>query len=82
LEFLTWTDLEGEGLSGLAGLTAGDIEGIMSVGNKISFDSYGLPPPEELVKYLHSPVYCNSEQVQSHDEVFCGHLCLFLLKKT
>ena len=49
---------------------------------KIYFDSYGLPPPTELVKYLKSPVYYNSERVQPDNEVFCGHLCLYVLKKT
>ena len=50
--------------------------------DKIYFDSYGLPPPTELVKYLQSPVYYNSERVQPDNEVFCGHLCLHVLKKT
>ena len=49
---------------------------------KIYFDSYGLQPPTELVKYLHSPVYYNSERIQPDNEVFCGHLCLYVLKKT
>ena len=41
----------------------------------------GLPPPTELVKYLKSPVYYNSERIQPDNEVFCGHLCLYVLKK-
>ena len=48
---------------------------------KISFDSYAMPPPVELVKYLKDPVYYNSERLQYGDTVFCGHLCLFVLKK-
>jgi len=31
---------------------------------KLSFDSYGLAPPIELVAYLKNPVYYNSERVQ------------------
>ena len=50
--------------------------------DKIYFDSYGLPPPTELVKYLNDPVYYNSERIQPVNEVFCGHLCLYVLKKT
>ena len=49
--------------------------------DKIYFDSYGLPPPTELLKYLKSPVYYNSERIQPDNEVFCGHLCLYVLKK-
>lgn len=49
--------------------------------NKFYFDSYGLPPPTELVEYLKSPVHYNSERVQPDNEVFCGHLCLYVLKK-
>ena len=48
---------------------------------ELYFDSYGLPPPDELVKYLKSPIYYNSNQVQPDGQVFCGHLCLYVLKK-
>lgn len=48
---------------------------------KICFDSYALPPPVELVEYLKRPVYYNSERLQYGDTVFCGHLCLYILKK-
>lgn len=47
---------------------------------KLSFDSYALPPPVELVDYLKRPVYYNSERIQYGDTVFCGHLCLYILK--
>ena len=49
--------------------------------NKHYFDSYGLQPPKELISYLKSPVYYNSERIQPDGEVFCGHLCLFVLKR-
>jgi len=49
--------------------------------DKLSFDSFGLPPPTELLKYLKGPVYYNSERIQPDNEVFCGHLCLYMLKK-
>lgn len=48
---------------------------------KLYFDSYGLPPPTELIQYLKSPIYYNSERIQPDGEVFCGHLCLYVLKK-
>lgn len=48
---------------------------------KFCFDSYALPPPVELVKYLKRPVYYNSERIQYGNTVFCGHLCLYVLKK-
>jgi hypothetical protein len=47
---------------------------------KYYFDGYGLPPPDELLTYLHRPVYYNSERIQPDNEVFCGHLCLYVLK--
>lgn len=46
----------------------------------IYFDSYGLPPPKEIVDYL-GPIYYNTESLQPTGQVFCGHLCLYLLKK-
>jgi len=49
--------------------------------DKFCFDSYALPPPVELVKYLKRSVYYNSERIQYGDTVFCGHLCLYVLKK-
>ena len=49
--------------------------------DKIYFDGYGLPPPTELINYLQSPVLYNSERIQPDNEVFCGHLCLYVLKK-
>ena len=48
--------------------------------DKIYFDSYGLHPPSEVTKYLNG-VYYNSEQIQQGPTVFCGHICLFVLKK-
>jgi len=55
---------------------------IKHANEKIYFDSYGLPPPTEVLKYLHRPVYYNTERIQPANEVFCGHLCLYVLKKT
>ena len=45
------------------------------------FDSYGVQPSSELIAYLMSPIFYNSERVQQNGEVFCGHLCLFALKQ-
>ena len=46
---------------------------------KFYFDSYGVQPPSELIVYLKSPILYNSERVQKNGELFCGHLCLFVL---
>ena len=48
---------------------------------KIYFDNYGVQPPIEVVEYLGSPIHYNTDQVQPVGEVFCGHLCLYVLKK-
>ena len=53
---------------------------LKSGNEKIYFDSYGLPPPLELIKYLRRPVLYNSERIQPDNEVFCGHLCLYVTK--
>jgi len=47
---------------------------------KVYFDSFGIQPPTELINYLHSPVKYTTEQIQPRGQVFCGHLCLFVLK--
>ena len=48
---------------------------------KYYFDSYGLQPPLELSEYLKSPVLYSTEEIQGRDQVFCGHLCLYILKQ-
>ena len=48
---------------------------------KYYFDSYGIQPSDELKRYLRSPIFYNTEQVQPKQEVFCGHLCLYVLKQ-
>ena len=45
------------------------------------FDSYGIQPPLELTKYVDTPLFYNTLQVQPAGEVFCGHLCLYILKE-
>ena len=49
--------------------------------DKFYFDSYGVQPLSELITYLKSPIFYNSERVQQNGEIFCGHLCLFTLKQ-
>ena len=48
---------------------------------KIYFDSYGVRPPLEVVEYLGSLIYYYTDQIQPVGEVFCGHLCLYVLKE-
>jgi len=48
--------------------------------NKFYFDSFGLPLPTEFNDYL-GDVFYPTEQIQPRQEVFCGHLCLFVLKE-
>ena len=38
--------------------------------NKFYFDNYGVQPPSELIAYLKSPIFYNSERVQQNGEVF------------
>ena len=48
---------------------------------KIYFDSYSVQPPTEVIQYLKSPIHYNTDQVQPVGQVFCGHLCLYVLKE-
>ena len=48
---------------------------------KISFDSYGVQTPNEVVKYLGSPIHYSTYQLQPVGKVFCGQLCLYVLKE-
>ena len=49
--------------------------------DKFYFDSYGVQPPGELIAYLKSPIFYNSERVQQNGVMFCGYLCFFTLKQ-
>ena len=43
------------------------------------FDSFGIQPPNELVEYMNSEIFYNTEKIQSDHQVICGHLCLYVL---
>ena len=49
--------------------------------DKYYFDSYGVQPPTEVITYLKSPIFYNSERVQQNGEMFCDNLCLFTLRQ-
>ena len=49
--------------------------------NKIYLDSYGVKPPVKVIQYLGKPMHYNTDQVQLAEQVFCGHLCLYILKE-
>ena len=38
--------------------------------DKLYFDSYDVQPPSELIAYLKSSIFYNSERVQQNGEVF------------
>ena len=48
---------------------------------KFYFDSYGVQPPNEVINYLGKLISYNTDQVQPRGQVFCGHLCLYVLKE-
>ena len=48
---------------------------------KIYFDSYGVRSPLEVIRYLGKQIHYNTDQVQPVGQVFCGHLCLYILKE-
>ena len=49
-------------------------------GKSYYFDSYGLPPPLEIVEYLGDSLEYNIYQIQKSDQI-CGHLCLYFLNR-
>lgn len=49
---------------------------------KYYFDSFGLPPPKEIISFLgqhENSIIYNTSQIQDMTEVICGHLCLMIL---
>lgn len=48
------------------------------------FDSYGLPPPEEIKKYLETSgkrIQYNTGEIQTMSTVLCGVYCIYLIKE-
>lgn len=46
------------------------------------FDSFGLPPPEELVDYLSGKkLTYNSSQIQNIESSACGYYCVDIIKR-
>ena len=48
---------------------------------KTYFDSYGIQPPINIREYLKSPIHYTTDQLQEAGQVFCGHLCLYVIKE-
>ena len=49
--------------------------------NKYYFDSFGLLPPKEIIKYLGSPIMYSTYQIQQFNDTNCGEWCLYVLKE-
>ena len=47
---------------------------------KYYFNSFGLPPPKELVDYLKSPILYSTFQLQGINDKNCGKWCLSILR--
>jgi len=48
------------------------------------FDSYGLPPPEEIVKYLSTSdkkIMYNTSEIQNLKSQMCGYYCVYVIKE-
>jgi len=55
----------------------------VSKNNGYFFDSFGLPPPEEVIKFL-KPLQnrlCSTFKLQEFDQKYCGIISLFVLYK-
>jgi len=46
---------------------------------KYYFDSFGIIPPKELVKYLKSPIIYSTYQIQQYNDTNCSEWCLYML---
>jgi len=44
------------------------------------FDSFGLPPPEEIITYCKGDVEYNSIQIQKMNTDLCGYYCIYYIR--
>ena len=49
--------------------------------SKYYFDSFGLTPTKEIIKYLKSPILYSTFQIQQFNEETCGEWCLYVLDR-
>jgi hypothetical protein len=49
--------------------------------NKYYFDSFGLTPPKEIIKYLKSPIISSTFQIQQFNEINRGEWCIYVLHR-
>ena len=47
----------------------------------IFFDSFGIPPIEEIINFLTRPIKYSTFQIQDIEHKTCGPLCIKLLKE-
>lgn len=47
--------------------------------NKYYFDSFGLTPTKEIIKYMKSPIIYSTFQIQQFNEANCGEWCIYVL---
>ena len=46
---------------------------------KYYFDSFGIKPPKEMIKYLGKNILYSTYQIQQFNDSNCGEWCLFVL---
>lgn len=53
----------------------------VEIGHSWYFDSYGMPPPREIIKYLENGFIYSTFNIQQEIPYICGHLCVYVLDK-
>ena len=72
-----WIAVNIAGASDTSGAGATDTSS--ASGTTYYFDSFGLPPTDEIKRYCKEPRFYNSFVFQKPSEVICGHLCIYFL---
>jgi hypothetical protein len=49
--------------------------------NKCYFDSFGLTPTKEIIRYLKPPIISSTFQIQQFNEINCGEWCIYVLHR-
>lgn len=49
--------------------------------SKYYFDSFGVVPPKELIRYLKSPILYSTYQIQQFNDTNCSEWCLHVLNE-
>jgi hypothetical protein len=49
--------------------------------NNIYFDSFGVSPPEEIIRFMKKPIISSEYRIQAINSIMCGYFCIYVAEE-